>query len=326
MKKGIMTVMSVICVLGFIGCATYSHTQAVRNETGYTVKEVYIRDTGTTDWGTAKNVQLSTNSYGYSYWATTDMNNATQIVFFDGGYSETPKAIGNKDIAIIDSNGLIYMKNNVPITFTTTKSKHMFDFQGETLTTSTPITFTAQDKLPILYVVNQTGYPVTLIAPIQKSINDKERIQFQPMEMNRSIDVIYTIGQAKYTEQVTMNNRDATVTLTKKPPTLTIVNNVGATINMLFLRIPNSPNWVGGNIVIREGTVSLAEAGKAQTGDISGSIVNKDKLAIWLGRVDIAGSILDIRIDDVQGSSYVKSNVQIPNNDMTLTFTQADKR
>jgi len=144
--------------------------------------------------------------------------------------------------------------------------------------------------------------------------------------MNRSIDVIYSIGQARYTEQVTMNNKDATVTLTKKPPTLTIVNNVGATINMLFLRVPDSPSWVGGNIVIRGKTVSLAEAGKAQTGDISGSIVNKDKLPIWLGEVNIAGTILDIRIDDVQGNTYVKSNVQVPNNDMTLTFTQADKR
>jgi hypothetical protein len=251
------------------------------------------------------------------------MNNATQIVFFEGGYSETPRAIGNKDIAIMDSNGLVYMKNNVPITFTTTKSKHMFDFQGETLTTSAPITFTAKDRLPMLFVVNQTGYALSLTAPIQRDIADKGRTQFQPMEMNRSINVTYRIGQAQYTEQITMGNADTTVTLTKRPPTLTIVNSVGDTINFIFLRISGSPEWVGGNIVTREGTVYLTRI--AQTGDISGSIVNKDSMRIWLGNVPISGDTFDIRIDDVKGNSYVRSNVKITN-DMSLTFAQSDKR
>jgi hypothetical protein len=326
MKKGIITVMAVIFIFGFIGCVTYEHTQAVRNETGYTVTEVYIRDTGTTDWGSIKNVQARYSSDGsFAYWGRADMNNGTQIVFFrNSSFSETPEGMRNQDIAIRDSNGLLYMKHNIPIIFSTAKLP--FIGPKEALTTSTPITFTVQDRLPMLFVVNQTGYEVTLIAPVQDSINNQGRTQFQPMEMNRSIDVTYKIGQAQYSEQVTMENKDATVTLTKRPPTITIVNNVGSTINTIFLRIPGSPSWEGGNIVIRNGTVHLAASGgSAQTGDISGSIVNKDSMKLWLGNVNLTGNIFDIRIDDVQTNSYVKSNVQITN-DMTLTFTQTDKR
>ena len=333
MKKGIMTVISVIFILGLIGCVSYGHTQAVRNETGFTVTEVYIRDTGTTDWGNVRNVQARRDSEGrviryedgsVAYWDRTNMNHGTQISFFNGGYSETPDKVGNKDIAIKDSNGLLYMKYNIPITFTSKKYSLFGLGQEETLATSAPITFTEKDRLPMLYVVNQTGYPLTLISPVKNSINDKGRVQFQPMEVNRSIDIIYSIGQAQYTEQVTMKNEDTTVTLTKRPATLTITNNVGATINNIFLRIPGSPSWIGGNIVIRGGTVQLGAAGGAQTQDISGSIVNKDSMKIWLGNIPISGNIFDIRLVDVQTNEYIKRNVQITN-DMTLNFTLADK-
>jgi len=333
MKKGIMAVMAIIFIFGFIGCVSYGHTQAVRNETGFTVTEVYIRDTGTTDWGNVRNVQARRDSEGrviryedgsVAYWDRANMNHGTQISFFNGGYSETPRAEKNKDIAIKDSNGLLYMKYNVPITFTT--KKYALFGPEETIATSAPITFTDKDRLPMLFVINQTGYPLTILSPVQNSINDKGRAQFQPMEINRSIDIVYSIGQAQYTEQVTMKNEDTTVTLTKRPPTITITNNVGATINTIFLRIPGSPTWEGGNIVIRGGTVNLAAAGKAQTGDISGSIVNRDSMKIWLGNVNITGNVFDIRIDDVQGNTYVKSNVQVGNNDMSVNFTQADKR
>jgi len=316
MKKKVMTIMLVLCIFGFIGCVSYRYKQELRNETGFTVTEVYIRDTGTTNW-----TKTEVNGIG----------NARQIILFsiESFSSETP-GIGNKDIVVRDSNGVLYMKNNVSITFSTTKITDPLFFNpgpGEVLTESTPIIFTAKDRLPMLYVVNQTGYALNLIAPVKQSVADKGRAQFQPMEMNRSVDVTYTIGQAQYTEQVTMKNEDATVNLTKRPPTLTIVNNVGATINTIFLRVPGSPSWIGGNIVIRGGTVQLGAAGgAAQAGDISGSIVNKDSMKIWLGNVNITGNVFDIRIDDVQtNSSYVKSNVQVTN-DMTITFTQADKR
>jgi hypothetical protein len=127
-----------------------------------------------------------------------------------------------------------------------------------------------------------------------------------------------------------MVNQDVTVTLTRSPPTLTLVNNTGVTINNVFLRYTGGPSWSGGNIVMRGGRVQLAAAGGAQIGDISGSIVNGDNMRIWLGDLEISGDEhitdyrYDVRIDDVQGNTYVKSNVQIIN-DITLTFTRTDR-
>jgi len=187
------------------------------------------------------------------------------------------------------------------------------------------VTVTLTKRPPTITVVNQTGYSVAITAPISSSINIGAKTEFLAPALNQIINITYMIGRMQVTEQVTIANQDVSVTLTKRPATLTIVNNVGATINTIFLRIPGSPNWVGGNIVIRGGTVQLAASGGAQTGDISGSIVNRDSMKLWLGNVDLSGNIFDVRIDDVQTNSYVKSNVQV-NNDMTLTFTQADKR
>jgi len=341
MKKGIIAVMSVIFIFGFIGCVSYSHTQSIRNETGATVTEVYIRETGATNWGSIKNVQIRRDSYGQAVYnwdgslayETKQIGHGTQVVFFeDSSSSETPRGMGNKDIAIRDSNGLLYMKHNVPITFTTTKKnlKDVFSVAPtEALITSEPITFTEKDRLPMLIVVNQTGYPLTLIAPVQVSINNLGRTQFQPMEMNQSINVIYNIGQAQYTEQVTMKNENATVTLTKRPPNVTIVNNTGSTINLVQIRIPPEQTWVGTNILNlqlnADGTLAEAQAGTQST-ERRGSVPNKDSFRFWTGNVSLKGNTFDIRVDDVQGSAYIKNNVQVTNNDLALTFTQADKR
>jgi len=179
------------------------------------------------------------------------------------------------------------------------------------------------DRLPALTIVNQTGHSVVVTAPVASDLNNGGRTYFQPVETNQSINVVYRIGQFEFTEQATMNNADATVTLTRKPPTLTVVNNVGATINTIFMRIPGSPAWTGGNIVIRNGIVILAAA--ALTTDISGSIVNRDSIQILMGNIQLRGDRFDIRIDDVQGNTYVKNNVQIIN-DLALTFTASDRR
>jgi len=53
-------------------------------------------------------------------------------------------------------------------------------------------------------------------------------------------------------------------------------------------------------------------------------------MKIWLGDIEVSGDgsasgyRYDIRIDDVQGNTYVKSNVQILN-DVTLAFTRSDR-
>jgi hypothetical protein len=185
------------------------------------------------------------------------------------------------------------------------------------------------DRDPILTIENRTGYPVEITTPVSGGIENGAKTQYQPPETRGTINVTYKIGRMHFTERVTMNNQDITVTLTRSPPWLTIVNNTGVTINNFFLRYPGAPSWTGGNIVIREGRLQPGGAGGAQIGDISGSIVNGDSGRIWLADVEISGDVsvsdyrYDVRIDDVQGNTYVKS-VQILN-DITLTYTRSDR-
>jgi hypothetical protein len=190
------------------------------------------------------------------------------------------------------------------------------------------VTVTLTRRPPTITVINQTRYPVELIAPVSSYIDNGERIPFLSPALNQNIGIIYRIGRMHFTEQVNMGNQDVTVTLNRRPPTLTVVNNAGETINMIFLRYRGDFDWSGGNIVTRDGKVQLAA--RAQTNDISGSIINGDRLQIWLGDLEISGDghrtdyRYDVRIDAVQGNTYVKNNVQILN-DLTLTFTRSDR-
>jgi hypothetical protein len=186
-------------------------------------------------------------------------------------------------------------------------------------------TVTLTKRPPTITVVNKTGYSVSLIAPENTYMENGASKDFLAPGLNQIIGVTYTIGRMTISEQANMRDRDVTVTLTRRPPTLTIVNNVGATINTIFMRSPGSPTWTGGNIVIRDGVVNLAETGTAQSTDIGGSIVNRDNMKIWMGNITLSGDRFDIRIDDVQGNTYVKSNVQTIN-DLTLTFNASDRR
>jgi len=187
------------------------------------------------------------------------------------------------------------------------------------------ITVTLTKRPPTLTVVNNTGHQVTLTAPFSQNIaNGNRTSQLINPTQDRNIAVTYRINQFQFTEQAAWNNTDTTVTLTRRPPTITIENNVGATINTIFMRVPGGSDWIGGNIVMNAGTVHIDAARGAQAGDISRSIIHGDNVRIWMGNVPISGNRFDIRIDDVQGNSYVKRNVQITG-DMTFTFTQSDR-
>jgi len=403
-KAGLLIFVSVIGMT-VIGCASYTHFQSIRNETGSTVMRVFIRDTGTTDWGSVKNVRARTNSDGIilrrqdgsvAYYDEFTMNDRTQVIFFqDFNNSETPRHVRNKDIQIFDNNNMSYTKINVPIHFNTSKKVDLFLVTiPTTITASDPIIFTARDKDPIMTVLNNTGFTVRIgtrtlsngdstSTQIQRgttqgnfsvnySINDysfskevevssgtsvvlterppiltvinntgfslsvtrpfRQGIEsggrYLHAKQSRSVNslhiISYQIGNASYEEQVALNDADATITLTKRPPTITIINNIGATINMIWLRIPGAPAWTGGNINIRGGTVHLG-TGQAQTGDLSGSIINGDSMRIWMGNITLSGEVFDVRLTDVNNVDYVRSNVQL-SRDMTLTFTQRDKR
>jgi len=203
------------------------------------------------------------------------------------------------------------------------------EFTEQVTMNNTDATVTLTKRPPTITVVNQTGYLVSITVPVTRNIDAGGRTNFLSPVSDQNINIAYTIGRMRFTERVSMSNQDITVTLTRYPPTLTIVNNVGATINTLWIRTPGAPIWIGGNIVNRGGGVDIAGAdtGGAQIGDISGSIVNGDRMQIWMGQLPISGdgdNRFDIRTDDVQGNSYVRSNVQILN-DTSLTFTARDR-
>lgn len=198
------------------------------------------------------------------------------------------------------------------------------EFTEQVTMADSDATVTLTKRPPTITVINQTGYPVNLTAPERSNIGIGESTHFLAPALNRSVGVTYTVGQMSFTEQVTMANQDVTVTLTRRPPTITVVNNVGATINTLFLRTPGAPVWTGGNIVMRNGVAIIVATGAALTADISTSIVNGDTMRIWMGNVSLSGDRFDVRVDDVQGNAYVKSNVQFTN-DITLTFTRSDR-
>jgi len=202
------------------------------------------------------------------------------------------------------------------------------EFTEQVTMNNTDATVTLTKRPPTITVVNQTGYLVSITAPVTRNIDREGRTNFLSPVSDQNVNIAYTIGRMRFTERVSMSNQDVTVTLTRYPPTLTIVNNVGVTINTIFMRTTGSPSWIGGNIVERGGVFDIAGAdtGGAQVGDISGSILNTERMQIWMGQLPISGdgdNRFDIRTDDVRGNSYLRSNVQILN-DISLTFTARD--
>jgi hypothetical protein len=188
------------------------------------------------------------------------------------------------------------------------------------------VTVILTKRPPTVTVVNKTGLSVNLTVPVSLRIDNAGKYDFLA-PLNQLINITYIVGQMQITEQVTMKNEDVTVNLTKRPPYVTIANNTGSTVNVVFIRTPGT-SWTGPNVLNLQlnpdGTLAQAQAG-VQSNELRGSITNRDSFRFWTGNVDLKGNTFDIRIDDVQGNSYVKSNIQIVN-DMTLNFSQSDKR
>ena len=99
------------------------------------------------------------------------------------------------------------------------------------------------DRHPILTIVNQTGHPAVVTAPISSNVASGGITLFQPTGANRSIDVTYRIGEFQFTEQVTVSDQDVTVTLTRRPPTITVINQTG---HPVIVTAPASANVANG--------------------------------------------------------------------------------
>ena len=330
----IITVVSfvVFIVLGLASASTppfapayHGYVQTVKNDTGSTVVRIYTRDTGTIDWREFEKEKISASWTAHS----TPMNNGTQMDLFYSleRSSETPSGVRNQDIRMVDNNRIVYVRFNVPIALKN------IDSAGKVIDNSDPIIFTAQDRQPMLTIQNNTGQTVSITTPVKRAVEKEQSIFcFPELAQNRNTMVTYNIGFIEYNEQVTINNEDVTLTLTRSPPVVTIENNTGNTVNFIFVRNPGA-NWQNQNlltfrVIYRFNPINdwvVEDQTAMQATERRGSITNRDSFKLWFGNINAKPDRYDIRIDDVQGNSYVKSNVQVTQ-DMTLTFTPSDKR
>ena len=104
--------------------------------------------------------------------------------------------------------------------------------------------------------------------------------------------------------------------LTRRPPVVTIQNQTGHTINNVFVRNTGTAGW------------GLSILGATGGGVLAGSFVHGEGLAVNMAylpaALDLGGERFDIRVDDVQGNTYVRSNLLITA-DMNLPFTPAHR-
>jgi len=83
-----MLVMVPVFVMAVVGCTTTVHSVEISNVSTTNIKEIYIRNAGTTKWGS--NVVKNLQNIGKSR------------------FSETV------DIRVVDTDGIVYEKYNVP--------------------------------------------------------------------------------------------------------------------------------------------------------------------------------------------------------------------
>jgi len=191
------------------------------------------------------------------------------------------------------------------------------------------VTLTLTRRPPGVTVVNNTGHPIVVTSPFQQSLANGAR-GFHLMPNRTTNPVTYMVGGVQFSEQLTINDDDITLTLTRSPPNITIVNNTGVTIVNVFIRTPGTPwgalNLLGIQLNPDGSLINL----RPPPGALAGSLTNMDRFTFWTGHlaserdIQVGHGVFDIRLDDTHGVSYVMNNVAIPG-DRTLTFTQAHR-
>ena len=195
------------------------------------------------------------------------------------------------------------------------------------------ITFTLTERPPFLTVINNTGLPVSITQPFRQTLSNNESVVYP--KQSRTTPPLHTIyyrsSTISYSEEVTINESDASLTLTKRPAIVTILNNSSATmVNVQVRPSGGAGAWDSINIL----SIQLNEDGTAVRRDIDGvtqyvtdlrgSIIHGDTFRFWMGNLDLGDGTYDIRVDDVHGMAYLKRNVHIAS-DIELNFTANDK-
>ena len=207
-----------------------------------------------------------------------------------------------------------------------------FSFNQQ-VTVTDDMTVNLTERPPELTIVNNTGVPISLKSPISRPLLPPGA-SVSHLKQSRAVNplhtVSYTAGLVSFHEQVRLDNQDVTLSLTRRPPELTIVNNTGVTIVNVFIRNLGTP-WGAVNML----GIQLNPDGtlidlRPPPGALAGSLTNMDRFTFWVGHLfatqelNLGTTTVDIRLDDTHGVSYVMNNVDITS-DRTLTFTQAHR-
>ena len=353
MKNSIF-ILLVIIVISLISCDTLTKytvrvsvdkhpTLTIVNQTGYPVVvtaplSINLNNETRIQYhlpDTIQNIDVAYMINQFPFAEQVTMNDAdatitltkrppTLVVLNQTGYSVTVISPVYSTIADGTSSQFLIAETNQSVNVTYRIGQ--IDFSEQVIMNNTDAAVTLTKRPPTVTVINQTGRTVSLTNPQHSSLNNGERINFLPPVLTGYFDVTYSSGLMHLTEQVTMNNQDVTVNLTVGAPTLTIVNNTGTgnNINIIQFRTPGSNAWTGGNIIIINNELRISE-GAAQTGITTQVLTNGERLSFWLGNNNLSGNAFDIRLQTPSDVIFQKDNVRITS-DMTLTFTQSDRR
>jgi len=190
-----------------------------------------------------------------------------------------------------------------------------------------------------LSVKNNTGFMVQNIRIIDQNDNiltkkignyyggyDYFNERVQNKEINQptyvypdaEYSIYYESGGFAFKPKVKIQGQDMIMSITSHAPFLTIVNNTGKRIDNISIR-KSGTNDSSGDLLYMAN----------RDGTHKGWLENNERFRIWLGSVDIRGSLLpygrtDVRLDDVQRQPYIKRGLTF-NSDTVITFTSSDK-
>jgi len=206
-----------------------------------------------------------------------------------------------------------------------------FQFTEQVTINNDDVTLTLTRRPPRVTVVNGTGHAARIISPLPMSLANGGTFSFFKQSPTapplHTITYMVGVSRMQFYHQVSITNNDVTLTLTRRPPHITIVNNTGVTVTNIFIR--NSGRlWGDLNLLgfqLNPDGVTVSRIG-TRPGELAGSLTNRDSFTIWTGHLEghIDPGAFDVRLDDTHGVSYVMSNVTF-GADITLTFTQAHR-
>jgi len=110
----------------------------------------------------------------------------------------------------------------------------LFPF-GSQITVTSDMTVTLTERPPVATVINNTGFPITITSPGRHTLVNGGRVNVpkqSPTANQLSVTYAVDTSQFQFSEQVTINNDDVTLTLTRVPPRVTVVNGTGHTIQV----------------------------------------------------------------------------------------------